>query len=109
VERAVFHDRITGSNSSGAQSWVTGPAVVYCDIIPPDAPQDWEFGPKMKPGQFGIFLEHRWYPRLHSPYAVLTALTPEDAKRSAPGLFRPVKGPDGKFCLQTGIWEIVPV
>jgi hypothetical protein len=88
MERATFNDRITGSNSSGAIRFVSGPSVAYCDVIPEDAPQDWEMGPKMTPGEFGIFLEHLWHPRGHSPYAVATGKTPEEAKLKASGLFR---------------------
>ena len=109
MEKAIFRDRITGSNSSGAQSWVTGPTVVYCDLIPDDAPQDWPMGPKLVPGQFGIFLEHLYYPRLHGPYAVITAKTPEEAKAGAPGLFRPVRNEDGKMRNQMAAWEVVAI
>jgi hypothetical protein len=80
METAVFQDRGTKTSSDGNQLFLYGP---FCDLIPDDAPQDWELGPKMRPGEFGIFLAHAWHPRGHSPYAVLTAKTSEDAKAGA--------------------------
>lgn len=82
---ATFEDLITGSNSSGNQFICPTPGGrrMYCDRIPPDAPQDWEMGPKQKPGEYGVYHEHLWYPRRHGPYAIATAKTAEDAMASA--------------------------
>jgi|SRR5882724_3106823 len=97
MERATFEDRITRSSSDGKQSILFGPKNVYCDVIPEDAPQDWSMGPKLIPGQFGVFLEHLYYPLHHGPYAIVTAKNPDDAKKAAAGLFR----------KQISAWEFV--
>ena len=84
MERAVFRDKITGSNSSGQQKICYGLFEVYCDVIPDDAPQDWELGPKQTPGHFGLYTEHLYYRERHGRYAFAVAATPEDCKAMAP-------------------------
>lgn len=96
MQKAVFRNYITGSNSSGAQSYTSGDYVVYCDIIPPDCKTDWSMGPKMVPGEYGIFLQHLFYPRRHGHYAVATGKTEDDAMSKASGLFQSAKDSGGK-------------
>lgn len=87
MTKAFFEGYIGRSNSNGGQ-WVTpGAREVFVDIIPPDAPQDWLLGPKMKPGEYGVFLGNPIHPRGHSPYAIATGKTEEEAEGKASGFF----------------------
>ncbi|MEI9975082.1 MAG: hypothetical protein WDO73_25330 [Ignavibacteriota bacterium] len=61
---------------------------MFVDLIEPDAPQDWELGPKMVPGQYGAFLGNRICPRGHSPYAFATGKTEDEAAAKVGGFFR---------------------
>ena len=107
IESAVFIDWGTGSNSSGVQGWCSGEFVVYIDLIPVDAPQDWSFGPKQTPGQFGAYREHLFYPSGHGPYAFATGKTVDEAKSAATSCFRRAKvnlEPDPKK-PKRALWE----
>lgn len=90
--KATFSNWISRSNSNGGH-WVTpGERVVYVDVIPPDAPQDWSMGPKMVPGQYGAFLANGWHPRGHSPYAFEVGKTEAEARDKVSGFFEGRKG-----------------
>ncbi len=65
----VFRDLVTGANTSGKQFVCYGEYRVVIDPIPEDAPQDWEMGPTMRPGEFGAFIAHEFYACGHGPYA----------------------------------------
>lgn len=88
----VFRDLIARSNSNGGQVICRGEFEVCIDRIPDSPPTDWDFGPKMNPGEYGAFRAHGFYPAMHGPYAFATGKTPLAAFIAACGNF------SGKFC-----------
>jgi hypothetical protein len=85
--RLVFSNLITGSNTNGKQFVCKGEFGVIIDRIPADAPQDWELGPKQRPGDWGVYRAHGFYPSGHGPYAIASGKTPREAFDAACSCF----------------------
>lgn len=85
--RLVFRDLITGSNTNGHQFICKGEFEVIIDLIPTNAPTDWEMGPKMRPGEYGAYRAHGFYACGHGPYAFATGKDAATCETQAAGHF----------------------
>ena len=85
---ALFEGWLSRSNTNGGSYHITGVRRVYIARIPEGAPEDWNTGPKQKPGYFGAYLEHLFYPSKHGAYAFHVAKTEIECAQAVASYFR---------------------